>query len=292
MPKLRLPSLVALMLLVSGCTATSGTGTPGTTPATPTRDSSTIDHPTGATDIVLRFEEGGGFVPVDFIATQAPAFSLYGDGTVVFRNPTEAAPDLGDGVMRGVPFRVAKMSEEQIQALLDRAINRGALGIAKAKYDPGTIADAPTATFTINAGSIKKIVSVVGLGMETPPGLDSQALDALADLGTLLRDFDANGTSGAEPYTPMGYRGQIWDAGGPVGIAPRAWPWPDLKPTDFKPPADQPDSTFLRRVLSPDEVSALGLSGIEGGASGMAVKGADKRIYSLTLRPLLPDEQS
>ena len=250
-----------------------------------------IDHPNGATDLVLRFEEGGGFVPVDFIATQAPAFTLYGDGTVVFRNTMELPPDVGDGVVRSVPFRVARMSEEQIQTLLDRAINRGALGIAKAHYDPGTVADAPTATFTLNAGSIKKTVSVVALGMETPPGIDSQTLAALGDLGKLLRDFDANGSSGATPYEPTGYRAQLWDAGGPVANA-RVWPWPKLKLSDFKSPADQPDSPFRRRVLTAEDIAALGLSGLEGGAQGLALKGADNRIYSLALRPLLPDEQS
>ena len=294
MPKLRLPSLLAFVLVVSACAGTSGTGPPRTSPtptATPTRDPSIIDHPTGATDVVLRFEQGGGFVPVDFIATQAPAFTLYGDGTVVFRNAMESPPDQGDGVVRGVPFRVARMSEEQIQELLDRAINRGALGIARAHYDPGTVADAPTATFTLNAGSIRKTVSVVALGMETPPGIDSQTLAALADLGKLLQNFDAAGTSGAGPYEPKGFRAQIWDAGGAAPNA-RAWPWRDLDVSDFKPPAGQPDSSFLRRVMSPAEVASLGLTGFEGGAQGLALRAPDEKTYTFTLRPLLPDEQS
>ena len=43
-----------------------------------------IVHPTGATDVVLRFDEAGGFVPVEFLAAHVPYFTLYGDGTVVF----------------------------------------------------------------------------------------------------------------------------------------------------------------------------------------------------------------
>jgi hypothetical protein len=166
------------------------------------------------------------------------------------------------------------------------------LGIARAQYDPGTIADAPTATFTLNAGSTTKTVSVAALGFERPPGIDSLTLDALADLGKLLRDFDANGTSGATPYRPTGYRAQLWDAGGPPADLARAWPWPDLAPSDFKPPIDQPDSPFLRRAVTTEEVAALGLSGLEGGAQGLVLKGPDGRIYSLALRPLLPDEKS
>jgi hypothetical protein len=205
-------------------------------------------------------------------------------------NTAEAPPELGDGVARSVPFRTARLSEEQIQALLDRAINRGALGIAKPHYDPGTVADAPTATFTLNAGSIRKTVSVVALGFEAPPGIDSLTLAALADLGKLLRDFDANRTSGAGPYQPTGYRAQLWEAGGQPANPPRAWPWPDLSPSDFKAPVDQPGSPFLWRALATKEVAALGLSSLEGGAQGLALKGPDDTIYTLTLRPLLPDE--
>jgi hypothetical protein len=294
MQRVRLPLLIACVLALCGCAGT--TTTPGptgrhSTGPSPTRDPSTIDHPTGATDVVLRFEEGGGFVPIDFIATQAPAFTLYGDGTVVFRNTSESPPEPSDGVARSVPFCTARLSEEQIQALLDRAINRGALGIAKPHYDPGTVADAPTATFTLNAGSIKKTVSVVALGFETPPGVDMLTLAALAELGKLLRDFDANSSSGASPYQPTGYRAQLWDAGAQPANPPRAWPWPDLEPSDFRAPEDEPGSPFLRRALSTDEVSALELSGLEGGAQGLFLKGPDDKIYTLALRPLLPDER-
>nr|MBA2757141.1 hypothetical protein [Chloroflexota bacterium] len=51
-----------------------------------------IEHATGATDIVLRYEEGGGFVMPSFLATNVPHFTLYGDGTVIFRNPMLEAP--------------------------------------------------------------------------------------------------------------------------------------------------------------------------------------------------------
>jgi hypothetical protein len=296
MPKPPRPSLLLLALSLAACAGTAACNSAGSSPtpvATASRDSATIDHPTGSTDVVLRFEEGGGFVPVDFIATQAPTFTLYGDGTVVFRNATtDAPPDARDDVFRSIPFRAARLSEEQVQGLLDRAINRGGLGIAKPRYDPGTVADAPTATFTLNAGSIKKVVSVVALGIETPPSIDSQTLAALSGLGTLLRDFDPNGTSGAGPYRPEAYRVQLWDAGGPVANAPRPWPWPGLAPSDFKAPADQPGGALLRRVMSPDEVSALGLSGLEGGAQGLALKGPDGKTYSVAIRPLLPDENA
>jgi hypothetical protein len=96
-PRLRLglATATALLLATAACSPAAPSGSPGpsagpTTAPTPTRVTG-IEHPTGARDIVLRFEEGGGFVPIDFLATQAPSFTLYGDGTVVFRD-TQATP--------------------------------------------------------------------------------------------------------------------------------------------------------------------------------------------------------
>ena len=77
-----------------------------------------IDHATGKTDVLLRYEEGGGFVMPAFIATQAPIFTLYGDGTVIFRNPIAEQPPAAGSIMPGLPFRTAKLNEEQIQEVL------------------------------------------------------------------------------------------------------------------------------------------------------------------------------
>lgn len=49
--------------------------------------SDTIEHATGASDLVLRIETGGGFVPVEVNLTQLPDVSIYGDGTVIVTGP-------------------------------------------------------------------------------------------------------------------------------------------------------------------------------------------------------------
>jgi hypothetical protein len=304
MPAFRLPPAVSIHVLVAafamtaivGC-STSAIVSPTATPAAASASASTtpsigpIDHPTGASDVVLRFEEGGGFVAPGIIATQAPSFSLYGDGTVVFRNVLQAPEDRGDGIGRGVAFRIARLSEGQIQKVLDRAINEGALGIARARYDSGMIADAPTATFTLNAGGLTKTVSVMALGMEATPGVDSATLKALSGLGELLRNFDAAEGGAGEPYQPERFRGVLNDAGGPNRGA-RQWPWPDIKPTDFVAPAGQNGIAFARRVLTSADVGKLGIADVAGGVMGIVLTGPDGKTYSLDLRPLLPDELS
>src|SRR4051812_2012152 len=67
--------------------AASPGGTPGASPTvapTPTPAIAGIAHPTGAKDIVLRFDSSGGFVPPEFLAARVPFFTLYGDGRIVF----------------------------------------------------------------------------------------------------------------------------------------------------------------------------------------------------------------
>lgn len=296
------PLLAVLILGLAACTAGAGpsaspdpsgapnpsaspggSGPPGDGPP-PAR----IDHPTGATEVILRFEEGGGFVPLGYLVTQAPSFSLYGDGTVVFRD------QFGEGVppgpiVRDVPFQTTVLPEEQVQALLEFALNDGALGIARETYENNLVADAPTSIFTINAGGLSKTVSVYALGLESPGGEDGAARTAFAALAERLRAFDAGGDTAV--YEPERYRAVLYDAFG--GGAALAWPWPDIAPSDFVTTNDPrlPASGFPSRIMITDEVAALDLEGIEGGAQGIILDAPDGAVYSLALRPLLPDEE-
>ena len=126
----------------------------------------TIEHKTGATDILLRYEEGGGFMMPAFTAAAVPHFTLYGDGTVIFRNPMVEVPPAEGSVFKMNPLRTAKLSEAQIQELLLLALSEGGLAVARPNYTNDMIADASTAVFTIEAGGIKKVVSVYALGLE------------------------------------------------------------------------------------------------------------------------------
>ena len=239
--------------------------------------------------MVLRFEEGGGFVPMGFLVTQAPAFTLYGDGTVVYRNQF-AEPIPPDPVIHDVPFRTAILAADEVQALLAFAINDGGLGIARESYDNGMIADAPTSIFTLNAGGLSKTVSVYALGLEDPSQPDAAARTAFARLAERLRDFDAG--DDATVYEPDRFRGVLYDAFGD-GVA-QAWPWADIAPADFvaRNDPDLPASGFPSRVMTRDEVVALGLDDFEGGLQGVILEDPDGATHSFGLRPLLPDEEA
>jgi hypothetical protein len=226
------------------------------------------------------------------LVTEGPIFSLYGDGTIVFRDIAATPPEASDGLGRGVPYRTARLSEPQIQALLDFAINDGILGIARAQYLNNRIADAPTTVFTIHAGALNKTVSVMGLGIDAgDPGPDSPALNAMAKVAERLGSFNAGTGFETQAYMPDRYRALLLDAPMGAGPVPVAWPWPEIKPADFAAPADPEAISFPRRTISAADIAKLNLKQIEGGLLGIPVKAPDGKVYTLALRPLLPDEK-
>ena len=293
-------SVLAMAALLAACGAgasPSPARTPGATPgptATP-EGSPPIDHPTGERDVILRFDEGGGFVPPSFLAVQVPYFTLYGDGTVIYRSATEPPLEQTEGdPLRFPPLRMAKMIDAQVQELLRAALVDGGLALARARYDNAMVADAPTATFTIRAGGLAKTVSVYALGMEAEPGLDSTIRRQMAAFAERLRTFDKEVATGrasdAGLYAPDRFRGTLFETGGRPVQNPRRWPWPAFGPDAFvEPPSGQ--FGLPSKVLSGLEAGLVGVDPIAGGASGIAVLGPDGRTaYELGLRPLLPDE--
>jgi hypothetical protein len=292
MPNLRpLTALPALLLLVA-CSA--GTPSPSATPsASPAAspDGTAVDHATGATDLVLRMETGGGFMAPSFLATEAPSFSLYGDGTLIARDDTAPWPDPGPSGLSAVPpFHRTGLTEAQVQELLRVALGEGGLGLARPRYESAGIADAPTTVFTVKAGGVDKTVSVYALGIDPPDGQDVAIRRALAALADRLRAAAAAIPATAEQYVPDRWRGVLMDGSIGPAAAPIAWPWPDLSPADFV-PAGVGGAGFPRRVLTAEEVTGLGLGDLAGGVQNVALVGPDGQTgFTLALRPLFPDE--
>lgn len=297
---IRLLQLPLLLLVVVACSTGSGAASASPpTPASSTPSSAPsatppagIEHATGSSDILLRYENGGGFVAPGFLATETPLFTLYGDGIVVFRNPAIDMPQAVGSVFPQNPLRTAKLSEDQIQDLLEFALGQGGLGVARANYENGMVADAPTATFTVNAGGLQKTVTVYALGMDVDPAnsADGPARAAFQRLADRLTDFDQGGTIATDVYQPTAYRGILMD--GQPAPDSIAWPWTDLQPKDFAFPADQNAFQLGTHVLTPAQVTATGVKDPEGGFQGLAVTSPDgTKVYNLSLRPLLPDEK-
>lgn len=294
---------VAAALLVAACTAGAGPTPPPSATVSPSAPpasgppGSTLEHPDGPTEVVLRFEESGGLMPPGFLATTAPIFTLYGDGSAIFRDPAatvdEASATKPAGVYLMAPFRIARLPEQAVQSLLAWAIGPGGLGAARAgHYDTPGVADAPTSTFELHAGGLDKRVEVYALGIEgvqVGEG-DQEVRRSLASLRERLLAFDAAGATSVTIWRPERYRATLV-AGTPAeGIEPLAWPWPTIGPADFVPPAEPGLPSWPRRVLTAEEVSRLGVRPFEGGFTGLWLRAPDGTRHALTVRPLLPDE--
>ena len=293
----------AALLVALGAAACTGGAAPSAAPSSPASGGPTpvaseapqqgIAHPTGADEIVLRLESTGGFVPVEFIAGGVPSFTLYGDGRVVFQQTSIEPPMREDGVFAGYPLRTAVLNEEQVQELLEFALSDGGLAVARDEYQNPLVADAPTSVFTINAENDSKTVMVVALGMEGEPGPDTAVLRQLNALGERLRDFDEGGTIATDPYEAPAYRGVILEQEGIQGVNTIAWPWDDIAPEDFTLPADGNALQQGTHTLTPEQAAAVGVEGFENGImTGVYLTGPDGKIYSLVIRPLLPDEDA
>lgn len=302
----RLAYGVALTALLAACSLSPAatpapTGSPGgsptpspTTPAptdtpVPTLAPGAIIHPTGASDVILRMEQGGGFVPFEWLITQAPQFTLYGDGTVVFR-PQQDEGRIG--FEQGLPrFLTGKMTEEGIQALLQYALSTGRLANARDHYDNQMVADASTTVFVFNAAGVEKVVSVYALFELSEPGPDAADRQGFAQLQNLLMNFEQEAAAGTATdvdfYDPELYRVVLIEGAGEPANAPIAWPWDDLTMDDFPPPGDEPGS---RSLNMPRELVGQLVEVPSGGQMSIWVETPDGTLVQFALRPLLPDE--
>jgi hypothetical protein len=286
----RWAAAAALLSLACACSAPTvvptGSPPPVSTPrvtAEPT-PSALFEHPTGALDVVLRMRRSGGFLYPGTTIDEAPTFTLYGDGGVIY---TVEEPGPNGAIRRAL--HQAHLNEEQIGALLENALGPGGLALARERYADVPLADATTTNFEIDAGGVRKTVAVYALGEFEEPGPDAEAREAFEALADALRNFgaevEAGNAVGLGPFEPEAYRVAIFpDAGG--DLAPSAdWPWTDLEPSDFT----RDNSGFGHLVVTPAQgeiVAALPV----GDLGDPVVVGSDEITYVLRARPLLPDE--
>jgi len=275
--------MLSIALALAACSAQP---TPLSTP-TSTPEAS-LTHPTDANVVILRLEDGGGIMPMELFATHAPTFSLYGDGTAVYQ-PIDSRAGNPVGGLQPLQWRKATLDEAQIGALLGYALGQGGLGEARDHYDDPSIIDAPGSVFTIRANGLDKTVNVYALGMEGQNTPDREIRARFLALAGLLRDFWAQVAAGratdAGIYEAAAYRAVLLEAQGVPGEV-RDWPWADLAPADFTAP---PNSEQSEAIVSPDQARELSATP-EGGFFAIAVVGPDGVLYTVALRPLLPDE--
>jgi hypothetical protein len=287
--RLRIVAILGTALLVAACQAGA---TPGATPS-PTA-SPGITHTTGAADLVVRIENGGGFVGPTYQLRQLPWLSIFGDGRVMVPGPQiEIYP--GPALPNVVTFRI---SEEGLQKVLEEALADGLLG-ADAQYQYPGIADAGTTTFTVVAGGKRHIVSAYALaeGGAMDSQLDPETLRArTALLKFQERALDLRSWLGAAVIEPeSAYRFEALrifvTAAQPAdqGITPGYADWPLATPlASFGDPMVGNLGDMRCAAVSGDDLAKL-LPAIQN-SNELTLWHSGGKEYQLVLRPLLPDE--
>ena len=248
-----------------------------------------IEHATGPRDVVLRFDNGPDLEVSDLggeLFRPGPEFTLYGDGTVVFRNERAQLPPAEGPIVRARPFRIAHLDEDQIQSLLRFALGEGGLRDACERYETRDIDGFASGVVTVRTGDLVKRVE----------GVSASPLGPLTDH---LRNFDRETSIPTSVWVPARYWGSLLGAGPYVeqGLLPDPrdtgavpWPWPGIAPAEFVGLADY---SAGRRVMSAEEAAVLGLSDNGGVVQRIYLLGPDgKTIYSFSLWPMVPDETS
>lgn len=234
-------------------------------------------------------EQGGGMVPLGWLATQAPQFVLYGDGSFVLRPATDA--DRPDAWIDGLPrFLQGRLTEDYVQALLGFALTTGRVHGAREGYPQNRCADCGSTIFTLNAAGVSKTVTVDALGIMEESGPDATDRRGFAELAATLTGLEERARSGelgeVVLYDPEVYRVTLIEALGEPVAEPVAWPWSDISPNDFRAPAEFAPPTL---VMTREDVALL-TDVPSGGHNGIWVEEADATPWQIGLRPLLPHE--
>ncbi|HEU4356010.1 MAG TPA: hypothetical protein VFT27_10515 [Actinomycetota bacterium] len=267
-----------------GSGTTGGTGGSGSTGAEP------IEHPTGADEVVLRWEYRDGFVPYEYLLKRLPSWTLTGDGRVIVEGPmieiypSPALPNV----------QVRQVSEDGVQAILRAAQDAGLMD-GDASYDYRCITDAPTTVFTTTAGGSTSVVSAYALGDAAGgncPDVDVDARWTLAAFRDRLGDLSwlPEGSVGEEePYVADAVRIYVMPYQGQPDLPQEPVAWPLEEPLDrFGKPVEGGLEDTRCGVVSGSDLETL--APLMQGANDLTPWTSDGQEYRLILRPLLPDE--
>lgn len=262
-----------------------------------------VTYPTGDSEVVLRVESGGGFVPVEYNLTQTPSFTLYGDGTVIVTGPMieiypqPAMPNL----------QQTTVSQDDMDKLLSAAREAG-LFTNGIDYGTPSVADAPTTTVTVNVNDETYVSSIYALGFELFGDIQSddaatigltpdqaEARSAVWEFTAKTGDLDAFLGESLDwrqyAFTSLAVfsvRADYDATSSDDGIQPNRLDWPLDDLGTMGEPA--PPAGYRRLVVSGDDLDEL--RPLLNEATRITLWNSGYGEYYLYFRPLLPDENA
>jgi hypothetical protein len=278
--------LVVSALLVTACADAPVGGDGSPSPA--------IGHGTAPDDLVLRWGYEGGFTPPEYQLTNLPAFSLYGDGTIVRPGPQiEIYPAPAVPALESV-----RVDEAGIQAILQAAFDAD-LDTTGDLTDMGSVgmADAPETVFTLRAGGVDRSVRVYALNKlgGRPPGMSGEEYEVrrtllrlIGDLSDLERWLPEGSVATSTVYEPEGSRVFVSDYRGQPDLPQPEVAWPLAVALD----TGEDTGTGFRCIAVTGPGWTDELAPVAAKANQLTPWTSGGVRYAVAFRPLLPDESA
>jgi hypothetical protein len=294
----RFPTLIPFAATLAFIAAACGTTTPpshvpATPAASPSAGTSSPAPSAAAARLVLRVTTEGGFIGPAANLNAIPQVSVYADGRIMTPGPIDAiypGPLLPPVAIKNVGAAGAEAIVAAIRAAgLDKQVDGG-----------GVAADTGTTVFAVNVdGSVVTSRLFLGGGLPGRPGIGSPDPAVVAASELLNRLTDPAETWGsANPTTsvlvPTAYR--IFVAPGApasdgVTTNQRSVTWPLSTPlAQFGAPANPDRGIAGLRQGAVFGADAATLAPLLAAANSQTAFISDGMLYTLYVRPLLPDE--
>lgn len=281
---LGLGCLVAGVAL-TGCTSVLQ-GAPAAGGGNGGQGSAPYDYATGAEDMIVAIDKGGGYIPVQLELRNTVEFLLVGDGTAIAAAPI---PEIFPGPAI-YPLQSVTLTEDQIQELLQEADDAGLLG-EEIEYGEQRISDMPETTVAITIGgrTVEQTAYALGLSEELV-ALDDAKRAARQALQEFIDTAQGMVAADSDPYVPSGVVAYRVKPGGEVLIdpefeqlEPRPWPIATVPP-----PIEEPFRSSCVAITGP-EAAVLLAELDQANEATQWVIGTEPPIL-MAFRPLLPGD--
>ncbi|MFC7482044.1 hypothetical protein ACFQX7_21275 [Luedemannella flava] len=281
----------AVLLALAGCASTAdANGTPAGRSAVAT---GVPADGYGQSTLLLRVAYAGGFVPANLIPTRLPLLSVYADGRVFTQGPQiEIFPP---PALPGLEVR--RISPADARRLVDLAVAAGVGG--SADYGQPGVADAPSTRFTVRTDAGIRTTEVYALGNGDGDGLTGgltaaqiaarrQLWTLLSQLNDLPRTLGPDAVSQSTLYAPSAIAAVVeeWRSPGPDQPAQeeKEWPGPTL-------PGPLLGGGLELHCVTASGAAAARVASAATHANTLTPWRSGNQRWTLTLRPLLPDER-
>ena len=230
--------------------------------------------------VIVQMKNVGGLPqPEALDRATVPGFTLYGDGTLFFTQPSER------GQFSSTPLRKATLTTDYMDRLLKFIEDQGFLNFSYEQPKLGAYYDFPTTYLYVSTKEAANAVSAYALDSAAPADKEWDQFRKLQEIKSRLDNIASAATDGAAPaYTPEAIVLFAERAAAASGTVAVEWPFADIDLARIA-----PESGVGERRIEGDQARAV-LSSATPINGGFFTQGAQR--FLVAYRPVLPYEEN